>query len=163
MSVATQARSPFTARTSAFDDFLYAPIGDEDNGMVLTALSALARLGVDPWDEAARLSALPRDVATKRLTSIIAGLSRGQWAPAENIAGRLTALLPSPLRTSPAQAAPTQNPAKAPSPAAIVMFLVIIFINIVAFSMMRHQDVQPGTSPSAVTDSSTTSPKVPAP
>ena len=163
MSVAAQARSPFAARTSAFDDFLYAPIGDEDNGMVLTALSALARLGVDPWDEAARLSALPRDVATKRLTSIISGLPRGQWAPAENIAGRLTALLPSPLQTPPAQAVPTQNPAKGLSPAAMVMFLAIILINIVAFSMMRHQDVQPGTSPSAVTDSSNTSPKVPAP
>ena len=163
MSVAAQARSPFAARTSAFDDFLYAPIGDEDNGMVLTALSALARLGVDPWDEAARLSALPRDVATKRLTSIISGLPRGQWAPAENIARRLTALLPSPVQASPAQAASTQNPAKGPSPAAMVMFLAIILINIVAFSMMRHQEVQQGTSLSAVTDSSTTSPKVPAP
>jgi hypothetical protein len=163
MSVAAQARSPFAARTSAFDDFLYAPIGDEDNGMVLTALSALARLGVDPWDEAARLSALPRDAATKRLTSIIAGLSRGQWAPAENIAGRLTDLLPSPVQTTPAHMVPAQNPAKAPAPAAVVMFLAIIFINIVAFSMLRHHEAPPGTSPNAATESSTTSPKVPAP
>jgi hypothetical protein len=160
MNVAAQARSSFAARTSAFDDFLYAPIGDEDNGMVLTALSALARLGVDPWDEAARLSALPRDVATKRLTAIIAGLSRGQWAPPENIAGRLTALLPSPVHTSPAQAAPTKNPAKALSPAAIVMLLAIIVINILAFTILRHHEVQPGADPSAVTDSSTTDPKV---
>jgi hypothetical protein len=163
MSVVAQARSPFAARTSAFDDFLYAPIGDEDNGMVLTALSALARLGVDPWDEAARLSALPRDVATKRLTSIIAGLARGQWAPAENIAGRLTALLPSPVHTSPAQAAPTKNPVKGLSPAAMIMLLAIIFINILAFSVFRHHEVLPGSSPTAVTDSSLTSPKVPAP
>jgi hypothetical protein len=163
MSVAAQARSPFAARTSAFDDFLYAPIGDEDNGMVLTALSALARLGVDPWDEAARLSALPRDMATKRLTSIIVGLSHGQWAPAENIAGRLAALLPSPVQISPEQAAPTQNPVKAPAPAAVFMFLAIIFINIMAFSMLRHHEALPGTSPSAVTDTSATSPKVPAP
>src|ERR1700742_3475712 len=70
----------FAMRTSAFNDFLYAPVGEEENGMVLTALSALARLGVDPWAEAARLSALPRDAATKRLSAIISGSSHGQWA-----------------------------------------------------------------------------------
>jgi hypothetical protein len=154
-------RSPFAARTSAFDDFLYAPIGDEDNGMVLTALSALARLGVDPWDEAARLSALPRDMATKRLTSIIAGLSRGKWAPAENIATRLTALLPAkpttPAQISLAQAAPTQVPVNAPRPGVMVMLLAIILINILAFTILRHHEVQPG----ADSASSTTDPKVP--
>ena len=46
-----------------FGDFLYALIGsDEDKGH-LTVLSALSRLDIDPWKEAAELSALPVDTA----------------------------------------------------------------------------------------------------
>lgn len=86
----------FSLRTSRFNDFLYASIGEEENGMDLTALSALARQGVDPWDKASRLSELPRETATKRLTLIIAELLQGRWAqPAiEDIAARLVTLLP---------------------------------------------------------------------
>ncbi len=43
---------------SELDDFLYADIDQEPNGMPLTVLSLLARSEVDPWDEARRLSAL---------------------------------------------------------------------------------------------------------
>ena len=45
------------------DEFLFTPIGEEENGMVLNVMSAFARRNVDPWEEAARLSRLPRDVA----------------------------------------------------------------------------------------------------
>ncbi|HVA14019.1 MAG TPA: hypothetical protein VNF99_12265 [Stellaceae bacterium] len=64
--------------------------------MVLTVLSALARLGIDPWQEAARLAQLPPETATQRLTSIVAGLPNGRWAPADAgiIAARLVGLLP---------------------------------------------------------------------
>ena len=41
---------------SEFDDFLYAPIGEDRNGMLLSVLSALARLDIDPWQEAAKLA-----------------------------------------------------------------------------------------------------------
>jgi hypothetical protein len=41
---------------SQFNDFLFAPIGNERNGMLLTVLSALARLDVDPWREAASMA-----------------------------------------------------------------------------------------------------------
>jgi hypothetical protein len=86
----------FSLRTSAFNDFLYAPVGEEGNGMVLTMLSALARSGVDPWRQAARLSELPREAAAKRLVSIISGMPRGQWAESEveDIAARLADFLP---------------------------------------------------------------------
>lgn len=64
--------------------------------MVLTMLSALARCGVDPWGEAARLNELPRDAAAKRLALMISRLPRGQWAQSAtgDIAARLVALLP---------------------------------------------------------------------
>src|SRR5579872_5465656 len=40
--------------------------------MLLSVLSALARLDVDPWQEAAELARLSRENATQRLASLIA-------------------------------------------------------------------------------------------
>ena len=81
---------------SEFDAFLFAPVGDDGNGMLLSVLSALARLDVDPWQEAANLAQLPRSTATERLTSLIAALpGRPASQPdPEAIAARLVALLP---------------------------------------------------------------------
>jgi hypothetical protein len=83
---------------SEFGDFLYAPIGDERNGMTLSLLSALARLNMDPWEEAARLSQLPRRTAAQKLASLIARLPPGAWTQADccTIANRLIELLPHP-------------------------------------------------------------------
>ena len=39
--------------TSRYDNFLFAPICDEPGGMRLSVLSTLARMNVDPWEEAA--------------------------------------------------------------------------------------------------------------
>ena len=79
-----------------FDDFLYAPIGADRNEMPLSVLSALARLDIDPWEEAAELSELPKDTATQRLASLIAQLPGGRWTQADSraIADRLIELLP---------------------------------------------------------------------
>jgi hypothetical protein len=60
-----------------FDEFLFAPIGEEENGMALNVMSAFARRNVDPWEEAARLSRLPREVATRELCAMIAELPSG--------------------------------------------------------------------------------------
>jgi hypothetical protein len=94
---------------SEFNDFLYAPIGVESNEMPLSVLSALARLNVDPWGEAAELSELPQHTATQRLASLIARLPKGRWAHADcgAIADRLIELLPhrSPSKTPLAQKA----------------------------------------------------------
>ena len=48
------APSPFF-QDHSFDPFLFAAIGEEQNGMLLSVLSALARLDLDPWYEAASL------------------------------------------------------------------------------------------------------------
>jgi hypothetical protein len=92
------ARLPpaFSLLQSEFNAFLYAPIGEESNDSVLSVLSALARLGLDPWQESARLAQLSTDMATERLTSIVAGLPNGRWAQSDvaAIAVRLIQLLP---------------------------------------------------------------------
>ena len=86
----------FSLLNSEFNDFLFAPIGDEPNHASLTVLSALSREGLDPWSEAAEWSRQPRDIAARRLASIIEALPDGNWSGADSltIAVRLVALLP---------------------------------------------------------------------
>jgi hypothetical protein len=81
---------------SEFDNFLFAPIADDQNDMPLSVLSALARLDIDPWQEAAELAQLPREAATQRLASSIGALADGPSAHLDpgTIAARLIALLP---------------------------------------------------------------------
>jgi hypothetical protein len=81
---------------SEFNAFLFAPVGDERNGMTLTVLSALARLDVDPWQEASELARMPRAAANQRLTSLVAALpdTPSTWSQPDTIADRLIALLP---------------------------------------------------------------------
>lgn len=86
-----------SAISSEFDGFLYALIGDDNgNGMQLSVLSALARQGVDPWEEAARLAVLSSEAATRKLTAWIAVQPDGKSTrpDAGPIATRLIALLP---------------------------------------------------------------------
>jgi hypothetical protein len=91
-----------SALGSEFDDFLYAPIGEDRNEMPLSVLTALARLDIDPWREAAELARLPRDTATQRLASLIAALP--DWPSLHldpgAIAARLIALLPRVTRSN---------------------------------------------------------------
>jgi hypothetical protein len=86
----------FSGATSDFDDFLYAPIREDRSGLPLSVVSALARLDVDPWEEAARLAAMSGEAATQRLSQLIASLPA--QPPTEpdcrSIAARLIALLP---------------------------------------------------------------------
>jgi hypothetical protein len=88
------ALTPLLGR--AFDPFLFASLDDETDGPVLSVVSALARLDVDPWQEAASLARMPKEKAKQRLTSLLASLPQGATSgPApEIIAARLIALLP---------------------------------------------------------------------
>ena len=65
---------PFSLLHSDLNDFLFASIGEEQNGVTLSVVSALTRLGVDPWEEAARLTPLPKARAAETLAKLIARL-----------------------------------------------------------------------------------------
>jgi hypothetical protein len=101
-----------------FDRFLYASVGDDNNGMPLTVLSALARMDVDPWDEALTLAHLPHESAVKRLASVLGPLRNASVTGVDLacIAGQLLSLLPCPRERAPAilkafaQVAPTKHP-----------------------------------------------------
>jgi len=78
------------------NDFLLAVIDEAPNGTQLTVLSALAQANVDPWEEAARLSAMPKVTAEKALVSMFDRIPGRNWNPSEQatIAARLVKLLP---------------------------------------------------------------------
>ena len=86
----------FSLLKSEFNDFLFATIGEEANHVSLTVLSALSRQGIDPWQQAARWSRQPRQMATQNLTSMIDALPDASWPETDSrqVAARLVALLP---------------------------------------------------------------------
>jgi hypothetical protein len=86
----------FALRRSGLNEFLFAPVGTEANGMTLSLVSVFARLGHDPWREAGRLAGLPKSEATESLARIIAGMPASIWLlpAATSIAVRLIAVLP---------------------------------------------------------------------
>jgi hypothetical protein len=83
------------------NEFLFSPIAADENGMHLTVLSALARSGVDPWDEAAKLAALSRERATQKVVQMLAGVPNGP-SPGDQTAS-LAARLVEQLHVSPVQ------------------------------------------------------------
>jgi hypothetical protein len=89
-------RGDYAPMLPEFDAFLFAPVGEEVNGVPLSVLSALARLGLDPWDEAGRLAHLTKEAATDQLARLIGSLNDRRWSTTEawRIASGLVARLP---------------------------------------------------------------------
>ena len=77
--------------TDKYNDFLFAPIGEQANGMQLSVLSALARMNVDPWEEAARLATMSPGEAEWTLVATLSKVPGSTWSlsEAEGIAKRL--------------------------------------------------------------------------
>lgn len=89
-------RHSVTTLPSKYDDFLFTLIYEGTDGAQLTVLSALARANVDPWEEAARVSAMTEADAQNALTVMIDRISECKWTPAEEaaIVSRLIRHLP---------------------------------------------------------------------
>src|SRR5437016_9362630 len=77
-------------------NFLFAAVGEERNGIPLSMISALAQLGLDPWEEAGRLASLAKQEAVERLTALILRLPdlRRPSSEARQIAVGLIDVLP---------------------------------------------------------------------
>jgi len=119
-----------------FNNFLRAPIDEDRNGVLLSVLSALARMDIDPWQEAAQLSQLSRDKATQRLASLIAGLpdSASSCRNPVMIATRLIALLPRSVRAAVAsqEELPESPTAIRSRNAALLIFFLFIVAAVIA-------------------------------
>jgi hypothetical protein len=100
-------RPEYSLGHSEYNAFLFASLGEEETGLPLTVQTALIRLGIDPWQEAARLSDLPKAAAAQALAATLARLPDGAWKAAglPEIATRLVGSLPgksTPVLPSPA-------------------------------------------------------------
>lgn len=91
----------FALKNAGLQAFLYADVGTEPNGSTLTMLSVLARLGEDPWAQAASWAAMPKAVAIDNLSRSIAqmGLMPAALTDSREIAARLVEFLPATSRT----------------------------------------------------------------
>ncbi len=120
-----------------FDGFLYADLGQDRAGNTVSVLSALARLGRDPWDEAAELSALSSTAAHTRLEALLArfyDVPAGGRDPRATIPS-LVALLPSEstTRQRAGNALPTKM--KLPGIGPIIGFALLVFFLVQNFFM----------------------------
>jgi hypothetical protein len=89
-------RQSFRPLRPDLDGFLFAQVGNEADGVPLSVISALTRLGLDPWEEAGRLSSLSDREAAEQLARLIADLPShtDRLHDAREIAGGLVSLLP---------------------------------------------------------------------
>jgi hypothetical protein len=133
--------SPFV-RNSEFDSFLFAPIGEERNGMVLSVLSALARLDVDPWHEAASLRGLPVNAAIEKLTLLFSSLPIALPIPlAPATVARLIGLLPQPDRDKIwSRQMPTIGKANDSWP--LMLYFIVAFVTMCAQQMLERHDTK---------------------
>src|ERR1700757_1316199 len=127
----------FSLLHSDLNDFLFATVGEQQNGMPLNVVSGLTRLGLDPWEEAARLAALPRALATEKLAPIIARLPLDRPEPSDNLAisRMLIELLPEHRQA----ALPSRQPADAKGKKYIHAMIVLSCLALgaaVLFSML---------------------------
>ena len=158
-----------------FDKFLYASVGDDPNGMPLTVLSALARMNVDPWEEASKLTHLPQEHAVTQLASLLGALGNAPVAGLDSarIAAPLIALLPCPRNRAPpmlkafAQVAPTMPPAVVYTLLSVLTYLIFMLMGHWMMGSLQAPRIQapstsapPINSPSALTLSNGPKPAV---
>jgi hypothetical protein len=95
----TRVRS-LCALGSEFNSFLFASVSEGEDDPPLSIISALARLDVDPWEEAAALAGLAREPAAQRLASLLAMLPYGRAVHPDpgTASARLVTLLPRPAK-----------------------------------------------------------------
>jgi hypothetical protein len=139
--------APFSLLDSEFNEFLFATVGEERLGMPLSVVSALTRLGLDPWLEAARLSDLPKDFAIATLSGLIARLPVGRWEPsdARGIAARLIESLPP--RGSLARASTAKGGATGRARLPTAVRLIFVALGAVALlGMMASNELPWGSS-----------------
>lgn len=106
-------RPDYALSRARYTHFLFTVVGSErrgtqNSGEDITVLTALERLGIDPWQEAARLSVLPRAEAAESLAATFVNLPDTRWAAgdATGAARRIINTLPEPSHRAPARLSP---------------------------------------------------------
>jgi len=134
----------FALKNSGLNEFLFAEVGTELNGSPLTILSILARLGKDPWAEAARWAQLPKPAMIDSLTLSISQMPLPPQviAEARATASRLILLLPSQAPTPRTDHSGAGKKPQMPKWVLIAIFGLVLALG-VTFSLMpsaSHRD-----------------------
>lgn len=157
MSVASS-----TPLGSEFEKFLYASIRQDKNGIPLSVLSALARQDVDPWEEAAKLTRLPKEKAVTELVSLLGAFPNAPLAGPDSItiATRLIALLPrrrdyvpASLKLS-AQTPSARDPVVSFSLLFVLTFMFLMLFAWLAASLQVPGQLQAPSTPNAISQPS---------
>ncbi len=139
--------------TPQFDDFLFAQIDEDSEATPLSVLSVLARLGVDPWEEAAKLAQLPRLSAAERLVAFIAATpgAPSSYLNAKTVCDRLIDLLPSPAGV--AVPPPRQRGGLKSKKSRFVIWPIVIavLLAIQLIAITRQPATEPHSAPSSRT------------
>jgi hypothetical protein len=151
---------------SEFDNFLFAPIAEDSNGMTLSVVSMLGRLNLDPWQAAASLAGLPVELATQKLTALLSRLpgSLLQESEYRTLAIRLIGLLPrQPERTAatPQATLPFGGPAHArllTSRAFLTIYLGVLLATQLVIAYLGPARDNIAHPPSSIAAPSVTSP-----
>jgi hypothetical protein len=142
-------------------------VGEDKNGMPLTVLSALARVDVDPWEEASKLTQLPQESAVTQLASLL-GAPRNvpvEGLDSSRIAAALIALLPPfprdrvppVLKAAHAQAGPIKNPAVVSTLLTVMTFVIFMMLSQwLMGGLEAARPVQPPPIPVPATESPST-------
>jgi hypothetical protein len=134
-------RHAYAPELPEMDPFLFASVGEEINGIPLSVLSALARLGVDPRDEATRLSQLTSKMAASQLARMFARLPDRPWTAPEiqRIASRLVELLPAPAKGGDnGQVASATNQKPNPMASRQMIRLALALSGALVFGLIAH-------------------------
>ena len=163
----------FALKKSGLEAFLYADVGIEANGSMLTILSVLARLGKDPWTEAARWAALPRARAIDSLTQSIGKmpLAPSALAGARESAVRLVQLLPTDTqsvqldnagRSATGTATATDTPQMMPVTLRYFALAVWMALNVLLLSRPSSGVLAPSAQSTTTSDATSPTTKMPA-
>jgi hypothetical protein len=126
-----------------YEEFLYAVICREKNGMQLTVASAIARSGVDPWDEAVRISKMAEGAALQALIGLIPNEASSEANSAtgrQTIASHLFSLLPKRrLVVETGKLIPIRVKTRA------VVFCMLLFFAGTTFGYLLRMELSPST------------------
>lgn len=149
---------PYAPMRPELDPFLFAAVGEELDGIPLSVLSVLSRLGLDPRGEAARLSQLANETATEQLARTIAGLPGARWTSTEmqKIAAGLIDLLPAAAKRG--ETAATAGGAECGFGRGRSRFVICVALAaVLLIGLLAHGALSPGVSGMSRPASETTS------
>lgn len=137
-------RQSFRPLRPDLDRFLFAQVGNEVDGVPLSVISALTRLGLDPWEEASRLSSLSDREAAEQLARLIADLPSDAHClhGAREISGGLVSLLPergsNATRAPQTQIRPRFWPRSFPKPSQFWVACFVLTAAVLLSAVMHH-------------------------